>query len=78
MKGTLRHMEDRIKIRHAWMHINRILKKNIDLMDQFVKLMVRTIPYTLETYHVWQMREIYTIMILFFLKTEKKKCLERN
>lgn len=27
-------------------------RKNIDLMDQFVKLMVRTIQYTLETYHV--------------------------
>ena len=66
-------MEDRIRMLECISIESE--EKNIDLMDQFVKLMENNSIYTRSIACTRQMREIYTIMILFFLKT-KKKCLE--
>ena len=66
-------MEDRIKIRHAWMHINRILREEHRSNGSVCKTDGENNSiYTRNIACARQMRQIYTIMILFFLKTEKK------
>ena len=67
-------MEGRIRIRYVWMHINGIWREEHRSNGSVCKTDGENNSiYTRNIECTRRMREIYTIMILFFLKTKKKK-----
>lgn len=70
-------MEGRIRIRYVWMRINGIWREEHRSNGSVCKTDGENNSiYTRNIACTRQMRQIYTIMILFFLKTKKKNVLK--